>query len=345
MPEAQQQVVPEDETFLSEEDMFAQAAEELRTGRSAEDEDPPEVEDTQRGDAQDDGLQEGESAQRDTKEKDAGDDEPAWLKDLNEEAKQAYLVQQKELATLRQQYNAVHNRLAPVQQENARLRQQLSAPQPSPAQDSKAVPVGQSQPEKSRFSLDDIAEFKEYRETYPDEAKAIEAAFARQSQHYDHLASQLEAMQQGIQSMQQVSSQSQREAELAKLSGAHPDWATVRPSEDFENWLQAQPPAIAQFANSNSADDCIWLLDRYKADAYYAYQFAQQNEQQAPQGESRAQQTRDRRQQIRSVPGAAPQQDGGVGAPQGGGQNMTDEEIWAQEVRRMRMAAQREANR
>lgn len=353
MPEAQQQVVPEDESFLSDEDLFAQAAEELG-GKGYKEEAPPTKQETREGDAeqQPEKLQEGESETREAAEKqgdtqnDAGEDEPEWLKDLSEDVKKEYYAQQQELSSLRQQYNSVHNRLAPVQQENARLRQQLSASQPSPAKNSGQAPVGQSQHE-SKFSLDDIAEFKEYRETYPDEAKAIEAAFVRQSQHYDHLRDQLALVQKGVQDMQQSSSVAKRETELARLSGAHPDWATVRPSEDFNNWLQAQPPAIAQFANSQVADDCIWLLDRYKADAYMAQQFAQnhgQQQPQQPQSDGRAQQTRERRQQIRSVPGGNPQQDGGVGAPQAGGQQQSEEDIWVDEVRR-RMQAQREANR
>ena len=351
---AKQQTIPEDETFLSDEDLFEQA---YREKHGLEPEEPEQRADDgeaapERDASDDEGeLLSGESAEREAEPEEAKKreepEEPEWMKDLTEDAKQAYLAQQQELANLRNQYNAVHNRLAPVQQENARLRQQLSNASSSPAQgqNSGAVPVGQSQPQ-TKFSLDDVEEFKEFREAFPDEAKAMEAAFARQAQYVGNLESQLVQVQQGMQDIQRSSFETKRQTELSRLSEAHPDWMTVRPSEDFNRWLERQPSSISSLANSSSADDCIWILDRYKADMYVAQQFSQQEEpkEQPQRSDGRAQQTRSRRQQLRSVPNPPPQQDGGVGAPQMGGAPMSEEEIWAQEVER-RLRAQREANR
>lgn len=359
MAEKQAQVIPEDEHFLSDEDAFEQAFNE-RYGvesdpeQSAADdgEDHNRQAAPQRGEA-DDGRQAvpGESDQRHNEqtadssaEDQSGDDAPEWFKNLSEDAQQEILTQQQELARLRENYNAVHNRLAPVQQENARLRQQLSSnSRPAKRQDSVADSVGQP----PSFDLAKVEEFKEYRETFPEEAKALEAVFSAQAQTINHLQAQLGGISEGLQNMQQSSFSQQRERELNRLSEAHPDWASVRPSEDFAQWLEVQPPSISQMANSPKADDCIWLLDRYKTDAYVAQQFAQQGEQQpeqAPSGNGRAQQTRSRRQQLRSVPTVPSQQDGGVGAPNMGGEHLSDEELWDQEVLR-RLRAQREANR
>lgn len=345
-----QQPVPEDETFLSDEDMFEKAYKEKHGIQNEQAEPDASTAEAAPKRGEDDGeseepeLLDGESAERGDEEDVAEDETPAWMKDLPEEAVAALEQREKELAALRNQYNAVHNRLAPVQQENARLRQRLSEQAPSPAQgaNSGRSPVGQSQP-TAEFSLDDVEEFKEFREAFPDEAKAMEAAFARQHQQFIDLRSQLDEMRGYVQETRQTSIQSARERELARLQEAHPDWATVRPSEDFEDWLQHQPESVASLASSSKADDCIWVLDRYKMDVYLAQQH-QQGDSAEPVGDSRAQQTRERRQKLRSVPNPRPQQDGGVGAPQMGGVPMSEEEIWEQEVKR-RLRAQREANR
>jgi hypothetical protein len=270
------------------------------------------------------------------------------VKNLPDEAK-AHLNQvANELTNLRGQYTALHGRLAPVQQENARLRGRLTAtavPAQQPAQGANSgnAQVGQSPP--GAFKLADVAEFKEFQDAFPDEAKALEAVFARQTQNLTYLQRQLEGVSRGLQEVQQSSFSQRRTQELARLSDAHPDWATVRPSREFADWLQAQPAEIAQFADSPRADHCIWVLDRYKADAYIAQQFSQGGDLQQPQpGIDVAQQTRVRRQQIRSAPSLDPQQ-AGIGAPNGDpGQFMSEEEIWNAEVER-RLRLQRESNR
>jgi len=345
-----QEPIPEDEEFLSDEDLFERAYQE-KHGAST----PQDAEERDAGAAKPEGSREPESEEPQPREGESssrGDDEtaeddtPAWLNELPDEARDEYIRQQQELTNLRNQYNSVHNRLAPVQQENARLRQQLSGKNPSPAngQNSQAAPVGQSQ-SPVKFSLDDVEEFKEFRDSFPDEAKAMEAALARQAQYVGNLESQLSEVRQGMQTIQRSSYETARQNELQRLSEAHPDWATVRPSEDFNDWLETQPESVAQLASSAKAEDCIWVLDRYKMDVYL-YQQTQNGEQagQSPDRDSRAQQTRERRQRLRSVPNPHPQQDGGVGAPQMGGVAMSDEDIWAQEVER-RLRAQRQANR
>lgn len=358
MSDTKENVVPEDEQFLSDEELFEQAYNE-KFGIKAdaeEGDEAPAPEAPEGEEAPEPELAEGESAEREPEENEAAadkseakqeeDDLPEFLKDASDEAIAAYRAQQKELAALRNQYNAVHNRLAPVQQENARLRQRLSAT-PSPAQTpDSGTPVGQSQP-GAGFSLDDVEEFKEFRESFPDEAKAMEAAFARQGQYVGNLETQLQAIQQGMQEMRQSSFETQRQNELAQLSEAHPDWATVNQSEDYREWLGRQPESVAALAHSTKAQDCVWVLDRYKADAYLAQQFQQEQQPKPEAGHqpSRAQQTRERRQQIRSVPNPPPQA-GGLGVPQGGNPDahLTDEQIWEQEAER-RLRAQREANR
>jgi len=343
-------VVPEDESFLSDEDMFEQAFNDKYGPANGGEENPDDEDGQPEYGAPPEGGQEQPApetppAQAPTAAVAA---EPEWVKNLPDEAK-AHLNQvANELTNLRGQYTALHGRLAPVQQENARLRGRLTAtavPAQQPAQGANSgnAQVGQSPP--GAFKLADVAEFKEFQDAFPDEAKALEAVFARQTQNLTYLQRQLEGVSRGLQEVQQSSFSQRRTQELARLSDAHPDWATVRPSREFADWLQAQPAEIAQFADSPRADHCIWVLDRYKADAYIAQQFSQGGDLQQPQpGIDVAQQTRVRRQQIRSAPSLDPQQ-AGIGAPNGDpGQFMSEEEIWNAEVER-RLRLQRESNR
>lgn len=351
MAEPQQQIIPEDESFVSDEDLFAQAHDE-RTGTEGDPEPAPEPEPEPAPEPvlePQESLERGEAAAPVADPAAPAEDAtPAWLATLDEAGQAEAMAILEEQGSLRKQFDALHGRLAPVQQENARLRERLAdtAPQPAqPANPATAQPA--PAPSPADFNLSDVEEFKEFQDAFPDEAKALEAVFARQGQSISYLQKQLGGVSQGLQDMQQSSFNRQREAEIAQLSGAHPDWATVRPSEDFMYWVQQQPAAIGQLANSPRAADCIWLLDRYKADAAMVDMLngnAQPPDPQAPQGNGVAQQTRARRQQIRSVPSVNPQLDGGVGTPNNGGAPMSDEDVWDQEAKR-RLREQRNLNR
>ena len=344
--EPQQQAVPENDLPKSDEDMFEQAFEE-RFGVEGEPAAEPAAEPAEPVLQENESQERGEAAQP-TAEPSAEAElpAPAWLDSLDEAGKAEALSILSEQTTLREQYNSLHGRLAPVQQENARLRERLgNTAQPAQPAHS-APPVAGTPPSPVDFNLSDVEEFKEFQDAFPDEAKALEAVFARQGQSISYLQQQLGGVSQGLQDMQQSSFNQLRESEIGRLAAAHADWATVRPSQDFNDWLQAQPAAIGQLANSPKADDCIWLLDRYKADAYILANTpgGEQPVQQAEQGNGVAQQTRARRSQIRSVPSVAPQAATAVGSPGDGGAYQSDEDIWDEEIKR-RMTAQRNQNR
>ena len=353
MADPQARVVPEDETFLTDEELFNEEVE-RRYGLPAEDDEPVDPETADVGAPPEEALQPGEAVEREaapetspaaTSPAAAQPPTPEWWEHLPDDAKAAFEAHQRDLVNLRRQYDAVHGRLAPVQQENARLRERLASAPPARPQN----PGPQAGQQPSGFSLSDVEGFEELRAALPEEAKIMEAAFGRQSQTIQYLQSQLSAVSHGLQDMQQNSFAQQHNQELAQLSEAHPDWATIHASTDFNQWLGVQPPTVAQLVNSPRAKDCIWLLDRYRADAYLMGQLNGNGSappaQPAPpaRGSLAARQTRTLRQQTRSTPSLDPQQFG-VGAPNGDpSQFMSEEEIWDAEVER-RLRAQREAN-
>lgn len=274
---------------------------------------------------------------------------PAWYAALDDEAKAAFDSMNTDLTEVRGQYTALHGRLAPMQQANERLREQVEhAGQRPPAQppDSSATSgqqPGQTAPATSptpTLDLGDVPEFAEFREAFPEEAKAIAALFGRQARHATDLQEQLGKVSHGLQEIQQASFGQKREQSLTKLATAHPDWMQVRPSEHFGRWLQTQPGSVSRMADSQDADECIYVLDRYKQDVWAQRQI--ENPQQAEPASQPTQTVRSRRDKIRSTPSLEPQ-GSDVGRPQAGAEQfMTDEEIWDEEVKR-RLRLQRDA--
>jgi hypothetical protein len=277
------------------------------------------------------------------------EDKPAWYADASDEVKAAFDALNKDLSDTRTQYTALHGRLAPVQQANERLRQKLEQVGQSPQAPTNSSAASSQQPGRQphvqpptpKLDLAEVPEFEEFRAAFPEEAKAIAALFGRQAQHVDNLQQQLGSVSQGLEQIQQASFGKAREDGLNRLSAAHPDWMNIRPSEDFGRWLQTQPRNVAVLADSQDADECIWILDRYKQDVWAQRQLQNPPAPASSQPQSTVQTVRSRRQQLRSVPGLDPQ-GSDVGLPQGTPQEfMTDEQIWDEEVKR-RLRAQRD---
>ena len=373
-------VIPEDETFLSDEDIFAQEVERreglepLPQGAAPQEpasDDPPAAEAPPAPPAVDDDPQppgeqppaEPQGAAPVTPAVEAPPpapaaaapepvtpappEEPAWMKDLSDEAK-AHLTQvETDLATTQQQYNSLHGKVAPVQQENARLRQRLGNRQPAPAAPA-PPPAGQITPPLETFDLGTMPEFKAYSEAFPEEAKAIGAVFQQQGKHIHHLNGQVQSVSRGLQDVQQDSLEREKTDGLSRLLAAHSDWQIVRPSEDYRQWLSSQPASIAELDASPDPEECIWILDRYKADRYIQRHLNGSSQPAAAQPvppPPAAHPQRTHRERLRAVPSLEPQ-GGGMGVPMGGNPDdmLSDEEIWDREVER-RLREQRNANR
>jgi hypothetical protein len=279
------------------------------------------------------------------------EEKPAWYAEASDEVKASFDALNQDLADTRTQYTALHGRLAPVQQANERLRRQVeqAGQPPRPAPNSSAVSSQQPgqqtpvAPPTPALDLAEVPEFEEFRAAFPEEAKAIAALFGRQAQHVGNLQEQLGNVSQGLEQIQQASFGKEREDGLNRLAAAHPDWMNVRPSEDFGRWLSTQPRNVAQMADSPNADECIWILDRYKQDVWAQRQIENPPAPPAPTtpAQSAVQTVRSRRQRLRSAPGLDPQ-GSDVGLPQGTPQEfMTEEQIWEEEVKR-RLKAQRD---
>lgn len=263
-------------------------------------------------------------------------EKPEWYEGLSDEAKLAYDGQQDTIQQLQWQYSAVHGRLAPVQAENERLRRLATQPKVAPTQG------GQPAPSASTPTPDfETQEFKEFAENYPDEAAQMKLLWASQQANTQRLETRLESLAQGLDQVQSFSTNQQMASELQNLEARHPDWMLVRNSPEFDSWLQSQPSAVQPLVNSKNADECSYLLDRYKQDVYL-YQLQQQTGGEAPASpqQERATQTAAHRQTLIQTPTPNPQ-GGGVGVPGGQRPPQSDEEMWVEELER-RVRAQKQ---
>jgi hypothetical protein len=263
---------------------------------------------------------------------------PAWYDGLSEEAKLVFDQQQEQMQQLQWQYSAVHGRLAPVQAENDRLRRAATHPQPRP------IAGGQPAPATLTPAPDfESKEFKDFAENYPDEAANMRRMAEAQYQNTQRLEARLEHLAQGLGEVQTFSTNQQMQSELSALEQRHPDWMTVRNSAEFDSWLQTQPTAVQPMVDSKRADECSYLLDRYKQDVYL-YQLQQTaGNPAAPVAPNPQQvvaaQTVAHRATLINTPTPDPQ-GGGVGVPGGQRPPQTAEEMWVEELER-RVRAQK----
>jgi hypothetical protein len=271
---------------------------------------------------------------------------PEWYSQLPPEAQQHFDQTAREIHSLNWNYSSVHGRLAPVQRENERLSRQLANLEAQyrgqqPAADAQAG--GQSAhapPTAPTMDLSSSKEFAEFADSFPEEARAIEALFSHNNEQITNLSSQLQRMQTGLNQIQQTTDQRTTEEEMSALTTAHPDWMRVRESQQFNQWLSVQPQRVVEMVNSDRAEDCIWALDAFKSAAYL------NNLAQQPQGpietpaQRQAQVTRQHRSDLLNTPTPDPQ-GGRVGVPQGAPGLMSAEDIFAEEFdRRVRQQKQ-----
>ena len=97
---------------------------------------------------------------------------------------------------------------------------------------------------------------------YPDVAKIVETIAMKKAREQSE---QLEARLQKIDEMSVEAKKEKAEAELMRL---HPDFDTIRDSDDFHEWAEEQPKWVqdALYENDNDARSAARAIDLYKAD-------------------------------------------------------------------------------
>ena len=97
---------------------------------------------------------------------------------------------------------------------------------------------------------------------YPDVAAIVETIAMKKASEQ---ASALEERIKAIDEMQMSATKEKAEAELMRL---HPDFDTIRDSDEFHEWAESQPKWVqdALYENDNDARSAARAIDLYKAD-------------------------------------------------------------------------------
>ena len=132
-----------------------------------------------------------------------------------------------------------------------------------PAQESKA-----QDDDQQRQGMADSAgvdDWKEFKEDFPDMARAFESRLKADQQTQAQLRQDIAELRSTVQPIQEQAHQQQLQSEYVRLESRHTDWREVVNAPEFDSWLNTQNPSIQALKESDSADDASALLDFYKA--------------------------------------------------------------------------------
>lgn len=123
-------------------------------------------------------------------------------------------------------------------------------------------------PEPTQPPADPDEEFMaKFRKEYSDEVvRAMEIMSERKAREYA-----TRVLQEKVMPIEEVVRQRQIAEHFDTLARHHPDWEQVAQDEKFAQWIDSQPPYIAQtyrhVASQGTTGDVVDLLNRYKREA------------------------------------------------------------------------------
>ena len=117
------------------------------------------------------------------------------------------------------------------------------------------------QPQFKPTKTDD--ELKNFKDKYPDVYGVVETVAHKQAN------AQVEGLQSEISKLRERETELVTQSAYKELTNAHPDFTALKDAPEFLDWLQTQPPSIADGVTKNNTDSkwAIRVIDLYKADA------------------------------------------------------------------------------
>lgn len=105
-------------------------------------------------------------------------------------------------------------------------------------------------------------ELAKWAETYPDVAKIVETIAIKKAKEQ---TAAIEERFKTLDEREKLTAREKAELELMKL---HPDFDTIRDTDDFHNWAEEQPAWVQQalYENDTDARSAARAIDLYKAD-------------------------------------------------------------------------------
>lgn len=236
-----------DEIANVDDSEYENAFDEFSGDTSPESVDEPEqVEES----AEPDNAEEVEADESDSNEDAEGESEP----EAQEPDELTKLKQENQ--RLQHQFNSVNGRVSAYQRQAEQYKQQLEQRQAQ-------QPQAGDNPQGSGMSDE---KWEALKKDYPDIAEAMESQLNGIRSQYEGELSRIKGE---VEPLKQYQQQAQQElhisSQMQALESQHPDWRDVVQTEDYNQWLQTQPPSVQQLMNSTDAQDNIFLLNTFKA--------------------------------------------------------------------------------
>ena len=117
-------------------------------------------------------------------------------------------------------------------------------------------------PQPIEESSEEDADIANFRENYPDVYNVVEAMTTKNS------AKEVQELKEEIERLSANEEQLQAKNAYQALLALHPDFSDIKKSDQFKEWLEKQPPSIADGITKNNSDVqyASRVLDLYKAD-------------------------------------------------------------------------------
>jgi prefoldin subunit 5 len=158
-------------------------------------------------------------------------------------------------------YNSDIGRVNAYQRQVEALKAQLAQ-----VEAQKKATSSDKKPEGSELT---DSEWQTLKEDFPEIAVALEKRLNSVASNYEaktlSYEQKIKQLEQQMQPIQQQAHDQFKQSQYAVLEQQHPDWRDVAQSQEFQQWLQQQPPAVQQLTESDSAADAAFLVGSYKA--------------------------------------------------------------------------------
>lgn len=159
----------------------------------------------------------------------------------------------KQLRVAEERYRNAQARMTKATQEAAELRRKVDSLE---RENNDLKAKAERAPEKPTGSADEDADLDKLLEDYPDvvgplvrELRVLQKQFSEKNEQ-DTRSAEEKALQ----------------AHFDAIASRHPDWEDIVAQDDWQGWIERQPPLRRRAAQEGTAEEVVELLDAYKQD-------------------------------------------------------------------------------
>ncbi|HEX7116275.1 MAG TPA: hypothetical protein VF193_14200 [Steroidobacter sp.] len=163
----------------------------------------------------------------------------------------------REAAELRRQNQALATKSQSLESEVARLKQELEAAKNAP-------PATDSPPSGDDLPADLEGLKEDYPSLYEKFVQPLLTSHQALRRRIEVLSGDVGDVKKTVTKRTEEEEKAAEDAHIRAILDAHPDAFEIRNSDEFEGWLDRQPPMTRRAIDEGTAADVIEVLDRYK---------------------------------------------------------------------------------